>query len=237
MGTVLLILRPQPGAAASAARATAMGLQAAVAPLFHLRATEWEAPDSGEVDAVLLTSANAARLGGEGIARFATLPCYAVGPATADAARSVGFDDVRAGSGDGKAALQLIVRDRVKRVLHFCGRDHVPLEDPRVGVVRRIVYAAEEVDAFPAVAVDALRAGAMPLVHSARAGSLLGAMVDASGLNRGGIRLAAISDAAAAAAGIGWQSVAVAADPRDEALLELAAKLCKIERCDTGKFG
>ena len=237
MGTVLLILRPQPGAAATAARAAAIGLQAAVAPLFHLRPTEWEAPDRREVEAVLLTSANAARLAGESISRFAALPCYAVGRATANAARSAGFTDVRTGPGDGKAVLQLIVHAGATRVLHLCGRDHIPLADPRVGMVRRIVYAAEQVDALPAVAANALEAGAMALVHSARAGSVLRALIDESRLDRGGIRLAAISDAAAAAAGTGWQAVATAAEPRDEALLELAAKLCKIERCDTGKFG
>jgi hypothetical protein len=31
-------------------------------------------------------------------------------------------------------------------------------------------------------------------------------------------------------AGAGWQSVAVAAAPRDQALLELAAKLCQTGR-------
>ncbi|MEA3064722.1 MAG: hypothetical protein QOJ27_1168, partial [Sphingomonadales bacterium] len=44
---------------------------------------------------------------------------------------------------------------------------------------------------------------------------------------KGSIRVAAISAAAAEAAGEGWAAKAVAAAPRDQALLELAAKLCK----------
>ena len=46
-------------------------------------------------------------------------------------------------------------------------------------------------------------------------------------LPREKVRLAVISDNAASAAGPGWKSVHVAPRPRDEALLELAAKLCQ----------
>ena len=44
---------------------------------------------------------------------------------------------------------------------------------------------------------------------------------------REAITLAAISPAAAAAAGGGWEAVEVAERPDDEALLALAARLCK----------
>jgi uroporphyrinogen-III synthase len=47
--------------------------------------------------------------------------------------------------------------------------------------------------------------------------------------NRGALRIAAISQAAADAAGLGWASVHVAEQPRDQALLELAARLCKTD--------
>jgi uroporphyrinogen-III synthase len=237
MGPVLLILRPQPGADATAARAAAVGLKGAIAPLFHLRPTEWESPEASEVDAVLLTSANAARLGGKKISQLANLPCYAVGEATADAARSAGFTEVRTGTSDGAAALQMMVRHGAKRVLHLCGREHITLADPEARVVRRVVYAAEQVSTLPALAVEALRACALVLIHSPRAGSVFATLVDQCGLGRGGTRLVAISDAAAAEAGSGWKSVDIAPRPRDEALLELVAKLCKIERCDTGKVG
>ena len=46
---------------------------------------------------------------------------------------------------------------------------------------------------------------------------------------RGQIAVAAISAAAAEAAGPGWADMAVAAEPRDEALLELAVQLCQTE--------
>ena len=43
---------------------------------------------------------------------------------------------------------------------------------------------------------------------------------------RGAISIAAISAAAAVAAGEGWAAVAIADKPTDEALLALAARLC-----------
>ena len=210
-----------------------MGLQTVTAPLFDLTAIEWQAPEASEVDSVLLTSATACRLGGDKITRFADLPCYAVGEATAEAARLAGFREVKAGRGDGAAALRMMIEDGAERPLHLCGRDHIPLKDPRI--VRRIVYAADEVPALPPAAVGAVRNGAVALVHSPRAASVFGKLVDQAGLDRSGTCLAAISDAAATPAGLGWRKVATATNPSDQALLELAAKLCKIGRSDTGK--
>ena len=210
-----------------------MGLETTIAPLFQLRAIDWQAPEASEVDSILLTSANACRLGGDQVTRFVSLPCYAVGEATAEAARSAGFREVRTGPGDGAAALRMMIEEGAKRPLHLCGRDHIPLDDARI--LRRIVYAAEELPALPPEAVGALREGAVALIHSPRAGSVFGKLVDLAGLDRSRTCLAAISEAAAARAGLGWRKVATGPSPRDQALLELAAKLCKIGGSDTGK--
>jgi len=48
--------------------------------------------------------------------------------------------------------------------------------------------------------------------------------------DRSSVSVIAISPAAAQAAGDGWALKAVAAAPRDEALLELAVKLCNNPR-------
>jgi uroporphyrinogen-III synthase len=60
------------------------------------------------------------------------------------------------------------------------------------------------------------------LIHSPRAGHRFAELAK----DRSTIAIAAISEAAAAAAGDGWQSVAAAGQPSDEALLALAARLC-----------
>jgi uroporphyrinogen-III synthase len=233
VSAAVLILRPEPGASETAGKARRLGLHPHVAPLFAVRALAWEPPDPRDFDALLLTSANAARHGGAGLRRFAHLPCYAVGEATAEAARRAGFRDVRTGPADGEAAVAMIARDGAARVLHLCGRERVALTPAAFSIARHPVYAADPVAALPEEAAEAIATGALVLVHSPRAGALLRELV----AEQAGIRLAAISPAAAAAAGDGWREKAVAGAPRDEALLELAAKLCQTEGTDGAGAG
>jgi uroporphyrinogen-III synthase len=216
--SLVLVLRPQPGAGETEARAAALGLEPVVAPLFTIRPVQWDRPRAGTFDAVLLTSAHAARQarGGE----LGSLRCYTTGDATSRAARDAGFIDVRTGPSDGEAALALARRDGRRRILHLCGRDHIAL----AGVERRIVYAADAAETLPDAAREALAGDAVALIHSPRAAALFAKLVE----DRSCIRLALISPAAAAAAGEGWAEKAVAARPRDEALLEVVAKLCNI---------
>ena len=210
----LLIVRPQPGADESAARAREMGLDPVVAPLFETRALDWRPPDPDGFDAVLLTSANAARLGGEGLTAFLALPCYAVGEATAAAARAAGFTDVRTGPSDGAALAAMAERNGARSMLHLGGRDHVALDR----VMHVAVYASEPAGTLPGDLNEAV-----VLLHSPRAAARFAALAS----DRAKFTLAAISAQTAEAAGGGWRKVAVASAPRDEALLELAAKLCQ----------
>ncbi|HEX4738254.1 MAG TPA: uroporphyrinogen-III synthase [Allosphingosinicella sp.] len=221
MNRPLLILRPQPGADETAARARVLGLEPVVAPLFTVRPLAWEPPDPADFDAVLLTSANAAREAGPALSRFTTLPCWAVGEATAAAAQEVGFADVRTGSSDGTALVQAAAASGISRVLHLHGREHVALAWPGLEVESRAVYAAEAAGELPEAA-RGLR-DPVALIHSPRAGARFAALAG----EKSGTTIAAISRAAAAAAGSGWAEMAVAAAPRDEALLELAVKLCQ----------
>jgi uroporphyrinogen-III synthase len=66
-------------------------------------AARLDAARRGGFDAVMLTSANAARLAGDAMASFTALPCYAVGEASAAAAADAGFADIRVGPSDGAA--------------------------------------------------------------------------------------------------------------------------------------
>jgi uroporphyrinogen-III synthase len=214
-----------------------MGMASAVEPLFTIRPLPWEAPQPAAFGAILLTSANAARAAGPQLAEFTALPCYAVGETTAAAAIEVGFGDVRTGPNDGQAALAMAAADGMQRLLHLCGRDHIAPEHPGIRVERRAVYAAEAAGALPPRAVEAIAGGALVLIHSARAGAVFARLAEQAELKRGSIRLVAISPAAAAACGSGWKSLSVAAVPRDEPLLELAAKLCQTGARETGLDG
>ena len=209
----LLILRPEPGASETAARARAMGLEPAVLPLFAITKVGGPPIDAVRYDAVLLTSANGARHAPPGLT---ALPCFAVGESTAAAARAAGFAEVRTGPCDGAAAAAMMAEAGVKRALHPCGRDHLAVAAPGVEIERRIVYAAEPVPH------ERFEGPAVAMIHSARAGTRFAELAG----DRAAIAVAAISASAAAAMGEGWAAKAVAAAPRDQALLELAAKLC-----------
>lgn len=206
------MLRPEPGNARTAARIEAAGCVAIRLPLFVVVPVDW-LPPAATYDALLATSANAFRHAGEGLAALQGLPVWAVGEATAAAARAAGFSVATTGDRDA-ASLVACAGDR--RLLHLAGRDHQP-----TGADAAIVYAADPVP-VPDAAVDAL-AGSVALLHSARAAARLAAVVPPGA--RAAIALATISPAVAEAAGHGWTRVATVAVPRDEALVALAVEL------------
>ena len=208
----LVVLRPEPGASRTAAKAEAMGLQVKLIPLFAVVPLVWSAPDPAEFDGLILTSANAVRHGGEELAKLKGLPVYAVGQATAALARAAGFDVVSAGVGGSRD----MALPEGKRLLHLTGVDH-----HEVGAATAIaIYEARPVDDPEGIAglPDSVIA-----VHSARAGRRLAELVD----GRRQLRRAAISRAAADACGSGWKLVEAAFQPNDAALLALAARLCE----------
>ncbi len=211
----LAVLRPEPGNAATAARIAAAGGTAIRLPLFVVRPLDWTAPDPAEHDALLLTSANALRHAGAALATLAALPVHAVGQATAGAAMAANLRVVTAGDGD---AMALAAAAGARRALHLAGRDRATATLP--GVSRTIaVYASEPVTPDPAML--AALSGAVVLVHSPRAGARLAELV----VDRAGISVAAISEAAATAVGPGWAKVVVAARPDDAALVQAALAL------------
>lgn len=216
--TRLLVLRPQPGADATAARARALGLDPIVAPLFEIRPMVWAAPDAAGFDAVLMTSANAARYGGTQLATFTHLPLFAVGAATAEAARKMGFDTISTGAADARAAIDLAVAAGARRLFHPAGRDHVAADPGTAEIERRIVYTSERLGAPVLLESEPLVA----LLHSTRAAHVFAELVSP----RPNIAIAAISPAVAVAAGTGWGAVGVAERPDDDCLLAAAARLC-----------
>lgn len=210
----LLLLRPEPGLSASAERARALGLEVIGCPLFRLEAVRWQAPDPAEYDALLLTSANAVRLGGPELATLNSLPVHAVGDATAAAARELGFRVETIGIGN---AVDLLAElPRSLKLLHVAGEDHRHIGDRPIE--RRIAYQSAAIGdpGLPSLA------GLVVAVHSPRAGARLSELAR----DREGAAIAAISAAAAEACGSGWERVDVADEPNDKCLLALAARLC-----------
>lgn len=212
----IAILRPEPGASATFARAEALGLDAIKCPLFETVSLDWTAPDPTAFDAILFTSANAPRLGGTGLRALRSLPAYCVGPTTAAAAEAAGFQV--AGTGERGVADLLGALPPTLRLLHLCGRDRTGVSsEHRLTAIP--VYAARALDPVSEPLTDVVA-----LVHSPRAGRRLDELL---GPERATIAIAAISPAAAASAGNGWRVVRSAASPEDTALLALAAQLCQ----------
>lgn len=208
----LVILRPEPGASATAARAAALGLEARINPVFAMAPLAWTMPE-GRFDSLLLTSANAVRLAGA----LPDLPVHAVGEATAAVARDAGLTVSSVGTGGVDDLLATLRPDL--HLLHLTGEERIDPVAPPQTITAVAVYRAEP---LPLPGPDAL-AGSVLLVHSPAAGRRIAAL--ASG--KESIRVAAISPAAAAACGPGWGACEAAERPTDPALLSLAAKLCE----------
>lgn len=211
----LIVLRPEPGASATVEKARAMGLEAIAIPLFEVGPLPWQAPDAASFDGLLLTSANAVRHGGESLQALRGLPAYAVGEATGEEARDAGFD-VTATGDDGVDRLLGSIEPGLK-LLHLCGADRREPGTVRQQVTAVPVYRAEPIEADVSDAT-----GAVALIHSPRAARRFAELAQ----DKASVALAAISAAAADAAGPGWEEVEVADRPSDEALLALAARLC-----------
>lgn len=212
----LLVLRPEPGASATAERARARGLDPVVVPLFEVEPVGWEGPEVAGFDGLLITSANAVRHAGEKLEALRGLKTYAVGEATAEAARDAGFDIAATGDAGVERLLGSIEVDL--KLLHLCGEDHTTAEDARQTITPLVVYRSKAVDA-PNLS-DAQ--GSVALIHSPRAARRFAELID----DHSSISIVAISEAAAKPAGDGWEQVAVADQQSDEALLALAARLC-----------
>ena len=209
-----------------------MGWTPVVAPLLEIRTIPQVAPDLADVAALVFTSRN-------GVAALVdlftaspsmpapSLPVLTVGDATAEAARAAGFGDVRSAAGDLDDLAALIRStwtDPAAVLLHPGAREPAGDLAAAVGkaaIVRALpVYEAVETGAAPPPAFDIV------LLHSPRAAAEFARIVDAAGIDRAGIRIAAISARAADAAGPGWRAARASDAPTDEALLALAAAMC-----------
>ncbi len=215
MSRRLAVLRPEPGNAATVAAIRAMGREAVALPLFRIAPLAWEPPVDAH-DALILTSANAVRHAGAGLAALAHLPVHAVGAATARAAREAGLRVVATGRSDGRALLDAASAAGVRRALLLTARERAVAAHPVLGAIRA-VYAADPVEDVELH----LLGGSVALVHSSRAAARLAELVAA----RGDIAVAAISAQAAAALRSGWRSVAVADTPSDAAVIAVALAL------------
>lgn len=228
VGFHLLALRPEPGLAATLEKARAMGLTITDHPLSAIRPLTWDCPDPARFDGLLIGSANAFLHGGPHLARLSAKPVFAVGEATAAAARAAGFTVAMTGSGGLQGVLDAITAPC--HLLRIAGEEHVPLTPPAgVTFAEVIAYRSEALPLDPAAPL--LASGeALVLLHSAATASHFAAEMGRLGLPRARIALAALGPRIAAAAGEGWAAIHIAATPDERTLLQLAFDLCQQAR-------
>ena len=219
----ILIVRPEPGASDTARRVRALGLDARCMPLFRIEPIAWAAPYAANFDALLITSANAVRHAGAGLAALAKLPCYCVGDATAAAARAAGLKVAETGNGEARALVDCMTSCGHRKLLWLTGKDRTALRSDTARITPLVCYRAAAIDAPPGWA-EAVAAPAILLLHSARAAQRASAL---AAVARRHLIAIAISDAVAAAAGPDWEELVVAPAPTDADMLAIAAKLCQ----------
>jgi len=221
----IVAIRPEPGLSATLAVGRAAGLEIAGWPLFEYRAQEWLPPDPAVIDALLIGSAAAIRLGGAGLAAFGGKPVHAVGEPTAEAARSAGFEVASVGE-EGLQNLLGKLATRPLRLLRLAGAEHVPLVAPEgITLETRIAYESAPLP-MPDEMAHELVQGALVLLHSAVAARHLADECSRLGVFRERISLAALAPRIAEAAGGGWADVRSAAAAREAVLLALARDMC-----------
>ena len=204
----------------TAARLRALGHDVAIAPLMATEAVAWQPPEVAP-EALLITSAAAARLAGDAAQAWRGLPCFCVGTSSAKAARAAGFADVRAGPGSVQPLVTEIAGAGITRLLHLAGEDRTAFTVPAgLRIMTRIVYRARLLPLVVAGAVD------VALLYSARTARHFAGECDRLGLARGSIGLVAMSAVVAEAAGPGWAHVATAQTPDEDALLAAIAEVC-----------
>lgn len=187
-----------------------------MAPLLAIRPIPQAAPDLTGVAALAFTSRN-------GVAAFAALtaarglPVFAVGDATAEAARAAGFARVRSAAGALGDLARLLAEAApgavlVPGALEPAG-DLPALLAGRVEVRPLPVYEAVTIGASAPAAFDAV------LVHSPRAGRALAGLGPFAGQV-----CTAISHAAAAALSASGLEIRIASHPDEAALLRALGK-------------
>lgn len=223
--------RPYPDAAPFTQEIERRGAVAIPSPVIDIRFRDEEARVRRD-EGLAFTSANGVRAFAR-LNPLRTMPVFAVGEATADAARQAGFVDVAVAGGDVESLANLIAQSkRQMPILHLAGTDRAgdlvaALGARGVEARRQVIYDAAPIAEMAPAAQAALlgepsdcavglfspRSAQLFLAQTATAGAM-------TALSQ--VRLLAFSPAVAAAAGNArWGAVLIAEQPTLPALASL----------------
>lgn len=228
-----LITRPEQEAENLHRKLQARGIQADCAPLLAIDIYRDVALPLQDVTAVLFTSINGARAFCANSPRR-DLAVYAVGEATATAARAEGFSVVEAAGGDVEK-LAALVRQRHRpadgALLHAAGATlagdlQAMLQADGYDVRRVTLYAAKPAVALPAAVAADFAAGryGAALFFSPRTAAVFVTLAQQAGIGSGAAACTALAlsaNVAAMLAPLGWAEIRIAATPREDDMLAL----------------
>jgi uroporphyrinogen-III synthase len=242
-----LVTRPAEDAAPLARALAARGLEPVLAPMLSIVPAEDAARLLADAligaQAVLFTSASGARIFAAASARR-ELPVFAVGDASAAAARLAGFRTVMSAGGD-VADLAALAAARLApqqgALVHVAGSTVAGdlagvLGKAGFTVRRAVVYEARPAEALAPEAAAALAQGeaAVALFFSPRTAASFARLAAAAGVGPRCRTLTAVALSPAVAAALGelpWWRIAVAEAPTQPALLAaLDAALAELKR-------
>ncbi len=226
-----LVTRPHNEAAALATLLAARGIDSVIEPMIEIVDRAAPSPDLADARAILCTSANGVRA----LARASSergVPVFAVGDATARAARDAGFVAVESAGGDVED-LATLVATRLSpgdgRLLHVAGSEVAGDLAGRLGgdgftVVRAVLYEARPAQALGPETAALIAAGRIDLAlfFSPRSAAIFARLAEAAGVVQGLAAARAVSISAAADRALGdlpFRERTVAAEPTQTALL------------------
>ena len=234
----VLVTRPEPENERTAVLLRQRGHDVVLAPL--LRMEPVDAPlGGGPWVAVVITSINAARAiaAHPQFGRIKSLPLFAVGRRSADAARAAGFSDVVSAEGDATDLVRLIsgrLPHTELPLLYLAGEDRaadIATELAPEGLVvhTAVVYRAAQVPSFPHDALSELMAGTIEgvLHFSRRSAEAYLACAEAAGLLPAAVaprQFCLSRQVAEPLVAAGSPSVRVAARPNERTLLDLVGR-------------
>ena len=166
-----LITRPREDAEALAGLLRERDIESVIEPMLVIRSLEGAEVDFEGVQALLLTSANGARALtgrelGAGEADWRHLPVFAVGNATAKAARDRGFKRVASAAGDVASLSRLVAENLDPRkgvLLHIAG---TKVAGDLAGRLRKSGFAVRRAVLYEAAAAQALSPGLVSMLEA-----------------------------------------------------------------------
>ncbi|HEV7600540.1 MAG TPA: uroporphyrinogen-III synthase [Bradyrhizobium sp.] len=235
----ILVTRPQPDNETTAAALRAKGFGVRLAPMLRFEPVAFHDDADARYGAVIVSSANALRAIEAELAgsRLLTLPLFAVGERSAEAARHAGFRDVAVADGNAAALRDLIVASvrgktlkKASTLLYLAGADLAgdlagELGERGFSVVTHTTYRMIPVLSLPQEAVDAFAANGIEAVlhYSRRSARAFLDAVRAAGVEISALAIpqCCISDAVASIVrDVGASQVLVARSPDESGVFE-----------------